>query len=126
MGDYDTAVATPGFFHVSWSDNRFDLSGGAPRKDPNVFYKKIPLGSLVYDPTTSGAIGFVGDTDRFTLNVDAGLLGQPGGREVPRRRTPCSRPPARRRAVTASAPSPDGRCRGKFNRESMPRHRSLP
>src|SRR5262249_47951772 len=38
MGDYNTAYATPGFFHVSWSDNRDDLAGGAGRKDPNVYY----------------------------------------------------------------------------------------
>jgi len=33
----------PRAFHVVWSDNRDDLSGGAPRKDPNVYYKKISL-----------------------------------------------------------------------------------
>src|SRR5688572_22766272 len=39
MGDYNTAYATPGFFHLSWSDNRDDLVGGAGRKDPSVYYK---------------------------------------------------------------------------------------
>ncbi len=47
MGDYDHAVATPGFFHVIWADNRNDLAGGAGRKDPSVYYDKIPLGLVV-------------------------------------------------------------------------------
>jgi hypothetical protein len=47
MGDYNTAYATTGFFHVVWSDNRDDLAGGAGRKDPNVYYKAIDLGLTV-------------------------------------------------------------------------------
>lgn len=47
MGDYDHAVATAGAFHVVWADNRSDLPGGGPRKDPNVYYKTIPLGLAV-------------------------------------------------------------------------------
>ena len=43
MGDYNTVSATATDFHVVWSDNRDDLSGGSPRKDPNVYYKKINL-----------------------------------------------------------------------------------
>src|SRR5262249_58336175 len=31
---------------------------------------QAPLGSLVYDPSVSATIGFAGDTDSFTLNVD--------------------------------------------------------
>ena len=31
-----------------------------------------PQGSLVYDPSATGVIGFAGDTDNFTLNVDPG------------------------------------------------------
>lgn len=46
MGDYDFAVATPGKFHVVWADNRDDLAGGAPRKDPNVYYEAIQAGLL--------------------------------------------------------------------------------
>jgi hypothetical protein len=46
MGDYDFAVATPGKFHVVWADNRDDLAGGAPRKDPNVYYENIQAGLL--------------------------------------------------------------------------------
>ncbi|MBK9099343.1 MAG: exo-alpha-sialidase [bacterium] len=44
MGDYNHAFATSSDFHVIWSDNRDDLPGGAPRKDPNVYYDKIPIG----------------------------------------------------------------------------------
>jgi len=44
MGDYTHAYATNTDFHVVWSDNRDDLPGGAPRKDPNVYYEKITLG----------------------------------------------------------------------------------
>src|SRR5262245_22193151 len=43
MGDYDFAVATNTAFHVVWSDNRDDLVGGAPRKDPNVYYDTVTL-----------------------------------------------------------------------------------
>ena len=45
MGDYNHASATNSDFHVVWSDNRDDLPGGAPRKDPNVYYEKIVLGA---------------------------------------------------------------------------------
>jgi hypothetical protein len=42
MGDYDMATADNNAFHVVWSDNRSDHPvGGAPRKDPNVYYDKI-------------------------------------------------------------------------------------
>ena len=44
MGDYNHAAATPGYFHVLWSDNRDDLAGGAPRKDPNIYYERIQVG----------------------------------------------------------------------------------
>ena len=44
MGDYNHASATANEFHVVWSDNRNDLAGGSPRKDPNVYYEKILLG----------------------------------------------------------------------------------
>jgi len=43
MGDYNQVYATPDFFHMVWSDNRSDLPGGAPRKDPNVYYKRVTL-----------------------------------------------------------------------------------
>jgi hypothetical protein len=57
MGDYNTAYATPGFFEVSWSDNRDDLIGGIGQKDPNVYFKAIDLGLSVR--STSPAIGSV-------------------------------------------------------------------
>ncbi|HEX9657524.1 MAG TPA: YCF48-related protein, partial [Bacteroidota bacterium] len=50
MGDYNHAVATQSAFHVLWADNRDDLPGGAPRKDPNVYYKKIILADPI-DPS---------------------------------------------------------------------------
>ncbi|QEC54591.1 choice-of-anchor D domain-containing protein [Flavisolibacter ginsenosidimutans] len=57
MGDYNVAVAAGNYFHVVWSDNRDDLAGGAPRKDPNVYYDKI------FSPsTTPGKIIFVSPT----------------------------------------------------------------
>jgi hypothetical protein len=36
MGDYNQTVTTPGFFNVTWSDNRSPLPGGGSRQDPNV------------------------------------------------------------------------------------------
>jgi hypothetical protein len=57
MGDYNTAYATPGFFDVSWSDNRDDLIGGTGQKDPNVYFKAIDLGLSVR--STSPAMGSV-------------------------------------------------------------------
>jgi len=45
MGDFDTASADNSFFYVAWGDNRDDLAGGQGRKDPNVFFDKVPIGS---------------------------------------------------------------------------------
>jgi len=69
MGDYDQAVGTPGAFHVVWSDNRSDLPGGAPRKDPNVFYKRIDL--TIHVTTTVPAVASVISTQptTFTVNI---------------------------------------------------------
>lgn len=69
MGDYDMAVGTPGAFHVTWADNRSDLSGGAGRKDPNVFYKRIDLS--IHVTTTDPAISSVISTQptTFTVNI---------------------------------------------------------
>jgi hypothetical protein len=69
MGDYDMAVATPGAFHVVWADNRNDLPGGAPRKDPNVFYKRIDL--TIHVTTTVPAVASVISTQptTFTVNI---------------------------------------------------------
>jgi len=69
MGDYNTASATGGAFHVTWSDNRDDLPGGDVRKDPNVYYAKIDLGLHV--TTTVPAVGTVvaAAPTTFTVNV---------------------------------------------------------
>jgi hypothetical protein len=71
MGDYNTAYATAGGFAVSWSDNRSDLPGGAPRKDPNVYFKTVPLVQGFAVTTTSPAVGSVAFTQPtvFTVNV---------------------------------------------------------
>jgi hypothetical protein len=45
MGDYNTAYATSGVFHVTWADNRDNLPGGGVRKDPNVYYDQVLAGS---------------------------------------------------------------------------------
>ncbi len=70
MGDYDHAAATPGFFHVVWADNRDNLAGGGDRKDPNVYYKKIPAGLL------AGPNIAVFPSD---INFGAIVVGQTGG-----------------------------------------------
>jgi hypothetical protein len=69
MSDYDTAVATPGAFHVIWSDNRDDLPNGAGRKDPNVYYKRIDL--TIHVTTTIPAVASVISTQptTFTVNI---------------------------------------------------------
>jgi hypothetical protein len=69
MGDYNTAFATSGAFHVAWSDNRDDLAGGAPRKDPNVYYQTISL--TLHVTTTVPAVGSVVSVQptTFTVNV---------------------------------------------------------
>src|SRR5215470_17517731 len=69
MGDYDMAVGTSGAFHVAWADNRNDLPGGAGRKDPNVFYKRIDL--TIHVTTTVPAVASVISTQptAFTVNI---------------------------------------------------------
>src|SRR5262245_60268 len=69
MGDYDFAVGTPGAFHVVWADNRNDLPGGAPRKDPNVFYKKINLTISVTTTVPAVASVISNQPTVFTVNV---------------------------------------------------------
>jgi len=39
---------------------------------PTPLQAKDPAGSLIYDPSVSGSIGFVGDTDTYTLPLTAG------------------------------------------------------
>jgi hypothetical protein len=69
MGDYDHAVATPGAFHVIWSDNRSDLPGGAPRKDPNAFYKRISLTISVTTTVPAVASVISNQPTTFTVNI---------------------------------------------------------
>ncbi|MBE0570826.1 MAG: hypothetical protein IH618_04705, partial [Ignavibacteriaceae bacterium] len=74
MGDYNHASVTtsPNTFHVVWSDNRDDLAGGAPRKDPNVYYEKISLAPsqfLVWE----GAIGGQDYSGTYIKNFLTGL-----------------------------------------------------
>ncbi|PYL61428.1 MAG: hypothetical protein DMF24_07225, partial [Verrucomicrobia bacterium] len=51
MGDYDQAYARAGSFDVTWSDNRSDLPGCPPKKDPNVYYQSIAVATPT--PTTT-------------------------------------------------------------------------
>ncbi|MBK9097713.1 MAG: T9SS type A sorting domain-containing protein [bacterium] len=82
MGDYNHASATNDAFHVVWSDNRDDLAGGAPRKDPNVYYEKITLGPpCPIDPPTNpspanGATGLplTGNSASWTNGVGANQI----------------------------------------------------
>ena len=69
MGDYDVAVATAVGFHVTWADNRDDLSGGAPRKDPNVYADTIlaPGGTIT---VTKHLISNSLDPAKFNLRID--------------------------------------------------------
>ena len=70
MGDYQFAFATPGFFHIAWADNCDDVPGGAPRKDPNMYYDKIPLGLSVVssDPACGSFVVSTAPTD-FIINL---------------------------------------------------------
>jgi len=51
MSDYDQPYARAGFFDVTWSDNRGDLPNCTPLKDPNCYYRRIPLGTGTPTPT---------------------------------------------------------------------------
>ena len=77
VGDYNNAVATSDAFHVVWSDNRsaHPLPAGAPRKDPNVYYDRIPIGPP--PAVTASAFNFATLPQRlsftFSQNVGASL-----------------------------------------------------
>jgi hypothetical protein len=73
MGDSDQIDATDSRFHVTWSDNRDDLAGGAGRKDPNVYYAALEAGLHV--TTTTPAAGSVISTQPtvFVVNVSEPL-----------------------------------------------------
>jgi hypothetical protein len=80
MGDYQHAVATNDAFHVTWADNRDDLTGGAPRKDPNVYYEKVVIGPPcpVVAPTNltpaNGATGLPLNGNSLTWSNGAGTV----------------------------------------------------
>jgi len=50
----------------------FSASDEAPRPYPVPLEAKDPLGSLIYDPSVTGAIGTTDDTDTFTIDLDDG------------------------------------------------------
>jgi hypothetical protein len=79
MGDYNQAVATNTAFHVVWSDNRDDLAGGAPRKDPNVYYDTIPFAApapTISITDVSLAEGNAGTTPfTFTVSLSSPATG---------------------------------------------------
>ena len=60
MGDYQHAAATATGFYVTWADSRSDLAVGPPRKDPNVYFAKVPhdgvAGTSVLTNTTAPVI----------------------------------------------------------------------
>ncbi len=60
MGDYQQAAATATGFYVTWADSRSDLAVGPPRKDPNVYFAKVPhegvAGTSVLVNTTAPVI----------------------------------------------------------------------
>lgn len=68
MGDYDQAVATPGAFHVTWSDARSPLPGGGTRMDPNVYYARIPVGLSVTGSVP--AAGSIVSTAPISITID--------------------------------------------------------
>ena len=70
MGDYDEATATPGFFHVTWSDSRSPLAGGDPRMDPNVYYDNIPL-TAPPPPTCMLTATIAGPPKQIQITVQA-------------------------------------------------------
>ena len=43
-----------------------------PQPYPTPLQGQPPAGSLIYDPSVSGSVGFVGDTDTYTLGLAAG------------------------------------------------------
>jgi hypothetical protein len=72
MGDYNHVAATTGAFHVVWSDNRENhpLPGGAPRKDPNVYYRKVPIiHTTVFQKLQDGTqVGTIGKWNGSSFN----------------------------------------------------------
>jgi hypothetical protein len=70
MGDYDTAVASPGFFYLTWGDNR-SLSLGHAGHNADVRFAAIPLataGGAVIGSSPSGTVTSAVDHIRFTFD----------------------------------------------------------
>ena len=74
MGDYDIAYARPGFFDVVWSDNRSDLPSCVPRKDPNVYYQGISVGTGTPTPTPSPTASPTPTVTATPTPCDSGLI----------------------------------------------------
>ena len=79
-GDYNQAAATADGFYVTWSDNRSDLAGGPPRKDPNIYFSTIsvtppiPASDLVFSSAViSGGNGDAyvdqSEVDQLTITL---------------------------------------------------------
>jgi hypothetical protein len=86
MFNYNQAYPRPGFFDVTWSDNRSDLPGCPPKKDPNCYYQSISLGIGTPTPTPTTT-----PTATPTMTPTATPLARPTPTPRPRP-TPASRP----------------------------------
>ena len=60
-------------FPIQAYASSFTLPDVVTTQYPATLAAVVPLGSLVYDSHISGAINVIGDTDSFTINLDAGL-----------------------------------------------------
>lgn len=70
MGDYNQTAATPGAFHIVWSDNRDPLPGGGGRSDPNVYYMKVTTAATFSVVATVPANGATINTFPVSYTVD--------------------------------------------------------
>jgi uncharacterized delta-60 repeat protein len=70
MGDYNQAVATPGYFNVTWSDNRDSLSTDTTgvRMDPNVYFQKVSNGLAVLSSTPANGDVLPSNPTQYIVN----------------------------------------------------------
>jgi uncharacterized delta-60 repeat protein len=70
MGDYNQAVATPGFFNVTWSDNRDHLSTDTTglRMDPNVYFQRVANGLAVQSSTPANGDVVIPHPTEYVVN----------------------------------------------------------